>query len=176
MSDVAAMSMSDVSVRATTVVLGLGNRFGGDDAVGPLVAAGIADRLPDIPVVEGSGDAMAIVAAWEGFKRVIVVDAASGDAPPGTVHRFADGSTLTPKKLARCSSHGGGLAEALALAEALGRTPTELIVFAVEAASFEPGAPLSDEVSEVLGPLTDRIVAEIDDRRTRRPSDTDVEQ
>lgn len=178
-----------------TVLVGLGNPLRGDDAIGPAVVAGVRRQRPDVRVIDGAGDALAIVAAWEGVERAIVVDAARGAAEregngagtvardasgadagaaraagaervrasvPGTVHRLAGGGSLLPKALARCSSHGGGLAEAIALAEALGRRPPELVVFAVEAVSFEPGAPMTVAVAGAIEPLVARVLAELE--------------
>lgn len=159
--------MSDAA--SDVVLIGLGNRFGGDDAIGPLVAHRIAERCPSLAVVEGAGDALAILDAWRGFERAVIVDAAlteSGSAP-GTVHRLDDGQAIGPKALARCSNHGGGLAEALALGEALGRRPTTLTVFAIEAASFAPGPELSPALAAVFDELVARVLNELDrDTRT----------
>lgn len=104
---------------------------------------------------------MAILNAWEGADLAIVVDAAASGAPAGTVHRLdVDDAPLT-RDLARCSSHGVGLAEAIELGKALGRLPTRLVVYAIEAKNFETGAPLSSEVAAAASDVVRRIEAEI---------------
>jgi len=145
-----------------TVVLGLGNRFAGDDAVGPLVVERVAARLPGIKLIEGAGDALAILAALEGFAHAIIVDAAISGNAPGTLHRLENDELLRPNALARCSSHGGGLSEALALAAALGRRLPALVVHAVEIESLAPGAAPSRAVELAIDALVIRIVDEIE--------------
>lgn len=144
------------------VVIALGNRHRGDDAVGPELAARLDGRLPGCRVVSGPLDALALVAAWDGARVAVVVDAArGGDAAPGTVHRLDAGdaaAAVRAKAITRCSSHGGGLAEALALAELLGRLPRRLVVLAVEAERFDAGSPLSPAVAAAIEPLAGEIV------------------
>ncbi len=142
-----------------TLVIALGNRQRGDDAVGPLVADRLVARAPGVEVLEGALDPMALVNAWEGRPSVIVVDAASSGAPPGTIHRPGAHGDPLPKEIARCSSHGGGLAEALALARALGRSPPALRLYAIEAASCEAGEPLSPRVAAALEDVVDSVLA-----------------
>ncbi|NIP28125.1 hydrogenase maturation protease [candidate division KSB1 bacterium] len=147
--------------RDKKVVIALGNRFRGDDAIGPTVADLLVGRLDNCAILEGQDDAMAILNAWEGAELAVVVDAASSDAPVGTIHRLDNFTMTVAKDLARCSSHGVGLVEAIELSKALGCLPAQLVIYAVEAKSFETGAPLSPEVEEVAGAVVRQIVAEV---------------
>jgi len=155
--------------REKAVVIALGNRFRGDDGIGPLVAERLRKMGTHRPgggngeyiIVEGKDDAMALVGAWEDAALAIVVDAAVSGASPGTVHRMEAGAQALPKDLARCSSHGLGLAEAVELGKALGRLPGRLVIFAVEAATLEQGAAISPRVAAAADEVASSVAAEI---------------
>jgi len=92
---------------------------------------------------------------------VVVLDAAVSGSPPGTIHRIKASDGPIPKDLARCSSHGMGLAEAVELAKTLGRLPQRLIIYAVEAAGFQAGAELSTEVALSAQKVVEMLAQEI---------------
>jgi len=144
-----------------TVVIALGNRFRGDDGAGPLVARRLRARGRDITVAEGPMDALRILSLWDGAPLAIVIDAACSGARPGTVQRIECGAAALPKDLARCSSHGMGIAEAVDLGRVLGRMPGRLVMYVIEAKSFAFGAALSPEVESVLGDVARRVEDEL---------------
>jgi len=144
-------------------VIALGNRFRGDDGVGPLIADRLRAVSSGIAIVEGVDDSLAIINAWDDRALAVVVDAAASGAPPGTLHRRDLGRAPLPRELARCSSHGLGLAEAVELAGVLDRLPARLVIYAVEAADFTPGASLSPEVTAAADVATRQIMAELTD-------------
>jgi hydrogenase maturation protease len=58
------------------------------------------------------------------------------------------GNTATiSRDTVRVSSHGLGLADTVALARVLNAAPRDIIVYAVEGASFAAGATMTPEVS-----------------------------
>ena len=121
-------------------VIGVGSRRG-DDAAG-LAAVEALSEVPLPPGVElrtcecpGPG----LVDEWQGADTVVLVDATRPDGEPGAVRR------LRPEDLRgaeRLSSHAFGVAESLALADALGRLPARVELIGIEAADAEgePGA------------------------------------
>lgn len=168
------MSIADNSMtKSGVVVIALGNCLRGDDGIGPLVAERLkrtaAERLKrtaverqyGCTVVEGKDDAMALVSAWENAALAVVIDAAVSGETPGTVRRLEAGAQPLPNDLARCSSHGLGLAEAVELGKALGRLPGRLVVFAVEAGTLEQGAPMSPQVTAAVENIVRDVEAEI---------------
>ena len=133
------------------VVLALGNAWREDDGVGPFVADLLhgehAARLPnDVEVRCARGELTEVLAALAAAPFVVAVDAARSGAPPGTVHRhdLADGPL--PAALAGLSSHGLGLAEALALAGKIGLPLPRVVVLAIEGAAFGTGRGLTPAV------------------------------
>jgi hydrogenase maturation protease len=147
-------------------VLALGNPERGDDGAGPAVARRLRERLGDgtalrrIDLRRVGGEVTEILAAWEGAERVIAIDAVRTGAPPGTIHRFED-TDLPGDLKSSPSSHGLGLAHAVALGRTLGRLPASLAIYGIEACSFEPGAPLHPEVERAVEHLTRELVEEL---------------
>jgi hydrogenase maturation protease len=141
-----------------TLVIGIGNPDRGDDAVGCVVAGMLRDC--NVPAVQLSGEATALMAALESVDRVWLIDAAQSGEPCGTIHRIDCATTDVPPRGA-VSSHGFGVAEAIGLARALGTLPPHCIVYAIEAADFTPGAPSSPEVTRAAQEVAERILAEL---------------
>jgi hydrogenase maturation protease len=88
----------------------------------------------------------------------VLMDVVVSGAPPGTIHEIdlGDlGSRLRPGP--GPSSHGFGPAEALALADALGRPLPKGVFLGIEGESFTEGAPLSPAVRGALPSYEKRI-------------------
>ncbi len=145
------------------LVIGIGNRFRGDDGVGPLVADLV--RASDghrIDTAVADGDLSDLALSWDDDRIVVVVDAMTSGRPAGTVD-VVDGLTADLGADRRpLSTHGVGLAEAIGLARAIGRLPRALTVVAIEGATFEHGAELSTPVRETGMELVTRIPALLD--------------
>ena len=144
------------------LILGIGNPDRGDDGVGRAVACALRASAPrDVRVLEQHGEATALVLALQSVDQAWLIDAARSGAPAGTIHRI-DCALADPAVLGNAvSSHGFGLAEAIALARAMGSLPNRCIVYAVEAADFTPGTPLSPAVAAAAREVTARILKDI---------------
>jgi hydrogenase maturation protease len=156
-------------VAAAPLVLAIGNRQRGDDALGLVVAdslrARLGDRLPGLARLRcTAGDAVGLLQAWEGEDRVLVIDAMA--APPGSgcaaVLRLDAAAGTLPALREAASTHGLGLAEAVELARCLGRLPEVLLVFAVGGENFGRGAPLSPKARAALPLAVEAVAAELD--------------
>jgi len=139
------------------VLIALGNKFRGDDGVGHYIAESIQTKHTGCRIVANQDDSMALLNAWQNTGLAIVVDAAQSGATPGTIHEIDAGNQPIPQQLARCSSHGVGLAEALELGKVLDVLPVKLLIYAVEAEQFEAGNPLSLAVKEAADQVTRKI-------------------
>lgn len=146
------------------IVIGIGNPERGDDAVGRSVLAQLRGSLPaSIALAEENGEAGALLARLAGIEAAYLIDAAVSGAPPGTIHRVDVAASALPPAIAGFSTHSFGLAEAIELARALGRLPPRCVVYAIEAASFAPRAPLSPAVAAALPEVAARLRAEFAD-------------
>jgi len=140
------------------IVIGVGNPYRRDDAVGLLVADAVARRGGH--AVQSDGEPVGLVLAWEGTDLAIVVDAVVCEpSTPGRVHRTTV-EDLPPTR-GGASSHGLGIPDAVALATVLDRMPRRLVVYAVEAADVGLGVGLSDEVAQAVPALVDQVLGEL---------------
>lgn len=148
------------------IVIGLGNPGRGDDAAGRLAARALAPLLADVAeVVEARGETTEILTLLEGRDDVVLIDACVSGARAGTTYELDMQTDAPPRKGGEMSSHGLGLAEAIALARALGALPARCMIYAIEGARFEHGAPLSEEVAIAV----DRLVQTLSRARCAKP-------
>lgn len=144
------------------VVIGVGNRLRRDDGVGLVVVDHLQGSLPpDTRVLASEHVPPDLYELWDGANQVFLVDAAASGAVPGTVRRFDAGSTVLPAVELRLSTHGFGLAQAIALARALGRLPDSLTVYAIEGAELGDGEGLSAAVADAAATVAGRIRSEL---------------
>jgi hydrogenase maturation protease len=144
------------------LVIGIGNAFRGDDGVGVLVARRLRElALSGLTVLEQSGEGAALVEAWTGTDRVIVVDAISSGGRPGTIHRLEVDRHPLPAHFSSSSTHAFGLAEAVELARRLDRLPASLVIYGIEGQSFNLGQDLSPEAEAAADKVVDQIVADL---------------
>lgn len=146
------------------LVIGVGNPYRRDDGVGLVILDGLrasgADRFD---VIESNGESSSLVETWTGRSAVIVVDAVSSGALPGTVHRLecSLGRWDVSPGLVQMSSHGAGLAEAVVLGQVLGRFPSRLIFLGVEVLDVSAGEGLSIPVAATVPGIIAMIGVEV---------------
>jgi hydrogenase maturation protease len=145
------------------LVIGVGNPYRRDDAVGLIVARTLHEKnLDGVKVLEMSGEGAALIEAWQNAERVIVIDALCSGAAPGTIFRFEAHRRSIPTRFFRYSTHNLGLAEAIELARSLGQLPRELIVYGIEGRDFTVGEGLSPEVAHGASQVLERILSELE--------------
>jgi len=140
------------------LIIGCGNRQRGDDAAGILVAEKLSAL--GVEALLCSGDAAELMAAWSACNDVIVVDAVLTGASPGAVHVW-DGRHPPLSTPATASTHGLGVGEAIALAQAMDRLPSRLRIYGIEGKNFGVGSQLSPEVQRAIELVVERIVTEV---------------
>ncbi|MBT8227111.1 MAG: hydrogenase maturation protease [Dactylosporangium sp.] len=155
--------------RTTGLLVGLGNRDRGDDAVGPMVAVLVAERLNalrdsaqrdggDVPLVRvvEQEDPAALLDLWAEVDLAVVVDAVRAGRAPGHILVLRTGAAADPlpaepwAAAGRQGTHALGLACAVELSRALGRLPPQLAIVGVEAEGFALGAELSPPVARAV--------------------------
>lgn len=141
------------------LLLGVGNPFRRDDGIGPALVARLGPRLATgcRGVVERGDDISRLIAAWEGIAVACVVDAALSADPPGTL-RVHDARGWTAGSHDP-SSHGFGLAEAIALSRTLGTLPPAFHVVSVAGADFGHGEGLSPTLAARLDAIAMQVAA-----------------
>jgi hydrogenase maturation protease len=147
---------------ALPLLIGVGNRERGDDAAGLEVARRVRERGGSGAIVlEREGRASDLMEAWLGAQDVVLVDAASGEAP-GSVRRFEAHRERLPAAVLRASTHSWGVAEAVEMARTLGQLPPRLIVYAIFGAAFELGRRrLSPEVEAAVARVAEAVLEDL---------------
>lgn len=153
---------------SNTLILALGNPHRGDDGVGLAVldALSSSDQFAqNATLVDGSrGDLLNILISQD-FERVIIIDAAQIGRSPGDWARF----TLENIELGcvdygtSTTLHNAGLAEALALANALGLVIPEMVIYGVQPFKMGWKIGLSRPVEVAVLEVKAAILEEIND-------------
>jgi hydrogenase maturation protease len=146
----------------SVVVIGVGNPDRGDDAIGREVARRLmAEGALSARFIEADGEATTLLGHLEGVSTAFLIDACVSGATAGSVRRIDLAARPLPQARYGLSSHGFGLAEAVALAQALGTLPPKCVVYAVEAESFEHGAPLTAAAARGVAKAVEALRREI---------------
>lgn len=149
------------------LLVGLGNRDRGDDALGLVVLDELAARGVDARLLPWSRPEIDLLDVWTHDDDVVVVDASSGAGPPGTISRLELEELLWGTASAFAATHAIGFPSVVRIAQRLGRLPRSLEVHTVEVARTDPGAPLSDPVAAAVV----RVVAELHQRHRSTATD-----
>ena len=147
-----------------TLILALGNPVLSDDAVGWEIADRMAAILPEeeFHVLKESGATLDLVPQFQGYERLIVIDAVRiGEAPIGTVHRFALSDLASTVRYS--SAHDVNFATAFAAASELGyHVPKDVRIYAVEVKELNRFAETcTPELKGKLGGIARRICDEL---------------
>jgi hydrogenase maturation protease len=145
-------------------VIGVGNAYRGDDAVGLAVAERVRGRVPeDVAVLDCEQEPTRLLDAWSGADVAVVVDACWTGGAPGSVHRYDVSEAPLPARTFRSSTHAFGVADAIELSRTLGRLPGRVIVYGVVGGGFEAGAALSPHVQSAVDRVELDLAAEVGD-------------
>lgn len=142
----------------TIKVIGIGNPFRRDDSVGLVAAHRLREACAgDVVIEEASGEGADLIDRWTDCHRVILVDAVRSGARPGTIHRLDASSGPIPRAFFSYSTHAFSVAEAVELGRALGRLPSDLLVFGIEGLDFSAGEGLSAPVENALATVVEEV-------------------
>lgn len=150
------------SSQSAIVIIGIGNEFGRDDAVGLVVARVLKEKgPPGVRIVEASGEPTSLIEMWNGADIVILIDAVRTGARAGTIYRVDAHAEPIPASLACHSTHAIGIVEAVELARVLNRLPPRLIIYGIEGRDFAVGIGLSQDVQAAADDVSMRIADEV---------------
>ncbi len=149
-----------------TLLLALGNPLRGDDGVGPAVLEALAqagDLPEDVSLLDGGTAGLETVLLLQGYRRVIIVDAAEMGRAPGAWARLTPGEGLLRAAASGMGGtlHRAGLAEALALGEALGVLPSEIVIYGVQPLATGESPGLSGPVQRAIPSVCAAILDEL---------------
>jgi hydrogenase maturation protease len=133
------------------LVIGMGNKFRSDDAIGVVAAAELRKlQLPrHVDVIEGGADEFGLIEHFMSARHVLIIDAVLMGKAPGTVSVFNADEVDMIYGSAGTNLHGFGLAETIALARTLGIS-SNITIIGIEPQSTEPGESLSPVIASKI--------------------------
>ncbi|MGH2273928.1 MULTISPECIES: hydrogenase maturation protease [Microbacterium] len=154
-----------VGPRLDLLVIGCGNVLRGDDAAGPVVVRRLweAGALPEsVRLADGGTSGMDVAFQMQRADRVLIVDAASTGAEPGTLYAVPGDVVAGLPAAGTLGSHDFRWDHAIAFARWLlgPYFPAEVDVVLIEGASFGYGDALSPAVERGV----ERAVALVTER------------
>jgi hydrogenase maturation protease len=150
------------------IVIGVGNRFRGDDGVGLHVAEDLLSKhLHQADVVEHSGEGTSLMELWEKEDSVILVDAVHSGKPPGTIHRFDLEKEPLPAPILRDNTHTFGVVEAIELSRVLHQLPHHFVIYGIEGKSFDSDSELSPEALRAAQEVEEQIITDLTGRKRK---------
>lgn len=157
------------TTRPLVLVVGVGNDYRCDDSAGLLVARQLMkvdySKLAPatVNVIECAGDNFNLMDEWEGADLLILVDAISSGADPGTVFRIEVHNRSIPTYMFHQSTHSFTVAHTLELSRLLGKLPRRVVIFGIEGVEFDHGEAVSDEIARAVDGVTHSILDLIQD-------------
>jgi hydrogenase maturation protease len=146
-----------------TLVLGFGNPLHGDDGLGAYVVELLLQRKlpPQVEVMDAGTPGFGLASELEGWKRVILVDAVRMGQDAGSWRRFSPGEVRLLAEESFLSLHQPGLANGLALAQALDILPNEIIFYGIEPTETDLFKGVSPAVMNAVVEVVDNIMDEL---------------
>ena len=144
------------------MVIGIGNEYRSDDGVGLRVLRASKEMpLSGTALIECTNECIDLPEMWKTASSVIMIDAVSSGAQPGTIYRLDAFAQPIPTNLSFRSTHSFGIAEMIELARILDQLPARLIVYAIEGKDFSMGTALSPEVERSVQQVVAQLTSEI---------------
>ena len=147
----------------SVLVLGIGNLFMTDDAVGVKLVQRLQKEYnfpPQVAVVDGGTMGISLLPLLEGKERLLVVDVIEKGHSPGTLIRLSGDDVHVGFRF-KISSSQIGVEDLLAAAELIGTAPREVVIMGVQPAALECGTDLSPIVEERFDGLLERVLEEL---------------
>ncbi len=147
-------------------ILGIGSPSG-DDQAGWLVIDALAAwvdlaQRPDLRIEKLDRPGAALVERLHDADHAILIDAMQSGATPGTLHHLREGEWAGYR--GGLSSHGFGVFDALALAQALQALPPRLDLYGIEIGYAAPGVAPGAAVRDAAQRLADSLGAALPGR------------
>ena len=139
-----------------TVVVGIGNPFRGDDGAGWAVIDALEAKKIDVPLYKQRGDITELLDLFAEYSNVFLVDACTGVNLRIDIHEQS-----IPEDNPQTSTHGMGIAQAIAFAKNLNLLPKKLILYAIAGKNFNIGDPLSPSLDLEINRVAKAIEGEI---------------
>jgi len=151
-------------VAGRIVVIGVGNLLLGDEGVGVHAVRELKKRAlpPGVEVLDAGVAGIGLLDLFQGAEKVLLIDAADMNRPPGTVVRFTPDDIQSQGENPRFSAHDVGLLEVLQLAKALGKSPPQVVIVGVQPKEISWRMDLTPEIQAALPKVVEAVLKELD--------------
>lgn len=143
------------------LILGIGNILLKDEGVGVRVIEAMQKmELPnDVELCDGGTAGADLLDIIADRRKVIVIDTADADVPPGTVLKLKP-EDLAKEDKAEVSLHEFGLTQTLFMAAQLNCAPKEVVIFGIKPVELSLSTELSPQIAALIEPLIKVVLAE----------------
>lgn len=144
------------------LIIGIGNEYCGNDAIGLIIAQKLKEDLPDYDLKTGAFSGIELLDAIEGYDNVILIDSVvSNELPPGEVVEFKIEDFSNLRKFSYI--HSMNIATALEVGRQLNmKSPEKIKVFGIVIdKKGEIGEDLSVVVKGRLGEIINSLKSRI---------------
>jgi hydrogenase maturation protease len=148
-------------------VIGIGNLLLGDEGVGIHAIEALRERFEkDLPeglqFIDGGTMGLDLLPYVEGLDKLLIVDAANLNEPPGTI-RVMEGDNVKRFLDTKFSVHQIGLPDMLFAAELKDILPKEVCIVGIQPKVIETGLEMSEVVTKNFGSLLNVIIKKLRD-------------
>lgn len=151
-------------MKKDTIVIGLGNLIMTDEGIGCTIVGHFSahsDDWPGIEFIDGGTGGMNLLHMLAGRKKVVIIDCAKMSEEPGTMKRFAPDQVKSIKQLSHYSLHEVDILKVIQMAEQLGSSPEEVIIYGIEPEKIEFGRGLTETLSARLSGYIKQVTKDI---------------
>jgi hydrogenase maturation protease len=145
-------------------VLGIGNVFMSDDAIGPFVLKILESHceFPANVVVRDVGTrGRTMASCFVDYEAMILIEAVAQSGRPGEVRLSRKNHLVRVPDTPHASPYNAGLVEALRFAELCGACPPDILLVGIVPESRELGRGLSPSVKAAVAPAISAVLAEL---------------
>lgn len=152
---------------AHMMICSLGNPLMGDEGIGCHILSALESLslMPHpsntIKLQDLGTSGVHILHAIANQEKVILIDCAYMDEPPGTIRRFTPEDVESRKQNAHLSLHEGDLFRTLSISKMLGEYPEEVIIFGIQPQDVSPCTGLSPTLTANLHLYLALVLSEI---------------
>ena len=146
-----------------TVVIGVGNLLLRDEGVGIHAVQELQKRVlpPDVEVIDAGVAGVGLLDFFSGAQKLVLIDAAEMGLEPGAVVRFTPEDVRFQSGDLKFSTHDVALPEVLALARALNRCPSEVVIIGIQPKEISWGTELTPELQAAVPRIVELVLKEI---------------
>ena len=152
--------------RDRMLIIGIGNPYRCDDALGCLIVRELAKSIPlRVECIEHDGEPASLIDSWQHKEHVLLIDAVSSGATPGHIFRFDLTHESLPEAFNLYSTHAFGIPQAVELARVLGKLPAKIDFIGIEGQSFGAGQRLSAQVQTAKNEVIAEILNSLESKK-----------